>query len=166
MREAKRTRWRGALLTVAALPAVAIIGPAPNAAADNNRLNNGVVSNVYTIQHRAGCMNDVTIDPRLRLAAERHTDDVLANRNLEGDIGTDGSMPRDRAAAAGFRGTVAETVATVPALAINGLQVMQIWFDNPAYLAIMRDCSYTKMGVWSANSLDRSVLVAMYGHPD
>ena len=33
------------------------------------------------------------------------------------------------------------------------------------YLAIMRDCTYTQVGVWSANSLDRTVVVAVYGHP-
>jgi hypothetical protein len=29
----------------------------------------------------------------------------------------------------------------------------------------MSDCGYTKMGVWSENSLDRSVVVAVYGKP-
>ncbi|MCW2516244.1 MAG: conserved secreted protein, partial [Mycobacterium sp.] len=38
-------------------------------------------------------------------------------------------------------------------------------FANPDYLAIMRDCRYSLMGVWSENSLDRTVVVAMYGQP-
>jgi len=29
----------------------------------------------------------------------------------------------------------------------------------------MRDCAYTQIGVWSANSLDRTVVVAVYGNP-
>jgi hypothetical protein len=30
----------------------------------------------------------------------------------------------------------------------------------------MQNCAYTTMGVWSENSLDRTVVVAVYGHPD
>ncbi|UXA08508.1 CAP domain-containing protein [Mycobacterium sp. SMC-2] len=138
---------------------------APPANADNKRLNDGVVANVYTAQHNAGCTNDVRINLQLQLAAQWHTDDVLANRALDGDIGSDGSTPQDRANAAGYRGSVAETVAINPALAISGLEVINQWYGNPAYLAIMRNCAYTQMGVWSENSLDRSVVVAMYGAP-
>ena len=82
---------------------------APQASADNKRLNNDVVANVYTVQHQAGCTNNVRIDPRLQLAAQWHTGDVLTNRALDGDAGSDGSTPQDRANAAGFRGSVAET---------------------------------------------------------
>ena len=77
------------------LPFVAVVAAGllgmPAAHADNKRLNEGVVSNVYTVQHQAGCKNDVKINPQLRLAAEWHTKDVLHNRNLNGDIGSDGS---------------------------------------------------------------------------
>lgn len=138
----------------------------PTAHADNKRLNDGVVANVYTIQHQAGCTNIVKINPQLQSAAQRQTDDVLNNRTLDGDTGSDGSTPQDRAAAAGFRGSVAETVAINPALAISGIEILQQWYYNPADLAIMQNCAYTTMGVWSENSLDRTVVVAVYGHPD
>lgn len=134
--------------------------------ADNKRLNDGVVANVYTIQRQAGCTDDLTINPRLRLAAEWHTNDVLNNRALDGNVGSDGSKPQDRAAAAGYRGTVAETVAINPALAISGIELIRMWYFNPSYLAIMRDCAYTQIGVWSANSFDRTVVVAIYGAPE
>ena len=88
------------------LAAGAVLG-APAARADNKRLNDGVVANVYTVQHQAGCTNDVKINPQLQLAAQWHTADVLNNRNLDGDIGSDGSTPQDRAQAAGFAGVVA-----------------------------------------------------------
>ena len=122
-----------------------------------------MVANVYTVQHQAGCTNDVHVNPQLRLAAQWHTDDVLDNRGLDGDIGSDGTTAQDRADAAGFDGVVAETVAINPALAINGIELIRQWYYNPAYLAIMRDCENTEIGVWSANSLDRTVLVAVYG---
>lgn len=138
---------------------------APVAQADNSRLNNGVVANVYTIQHQAGCTTNITKNPALTLAAQWHTDDVMNNRALDGDIGSDGSTVQSRAAAAGFNGKVFETVAINPALAINNLDVLNQWYYNPAYMAIMSDCANTAIGVWSANSLDRSVLVAVYGQP-
>jgi hypothetical protein len=133
---------------------------------NNKRLNDGVVANVYTVQHQAGCTNDVKISPQLQLAAEWHARDVLNNRNLDGDIGSDGSMPQSRADAAGYRGKVAETVAINPALAISGVELINQWYYNPAYFAIMSNCAHTQIGVWSENSLDRTVVVAVYGQPE
>ena len=160
-----------AAVTVAAIP---VLAAAPAAHADNDvntlvlnnkRLNDSLVQNVYTIQHQAGCTNDVNITPALAQAAQWHADDVLSNRALDGDIGSDGSTAQDRANAAGFPGTVAETVVINPALAISGMELINRLYANPDYLAIMRDCSHTVMGVWSENSLDRTVVVAVYGNP-
>ena len=131
-------------LTLTAMVVVAaghvLSAPAAHADGDNNtlgpnnkRLNDGVVANTYTMQHQAGCTNDVKINPQLQLAAQRHTTDVLNNRNLDGDIGSDGSTAQDRANAAGFHGQVAETVAINPALAISGIELINQWYDNPAY---------------------------------
>jgi uncharacterized protein YkwD len=151
------------------LPALAVVGGAiagtPAANADNKRLNESVAANVYTIQHQAGCTTDLKINPQLRLAAQWHTNDVLNNRALDGDIGSDGSTVQDRANAAGFKGTVGETVAINPALAISGVEIMNQWYYRPDYMAIMSNCANTQIGVWSENSLDRSVVVAVYGQP-
>jgi hypothetical protein len=117
------------------------------------------------VQRQAGCTNSLTISPQLQLAAQWHTNDVLNNRNLSGDIGSDGSTPQDRARVAGFAGKVAETVAINPALAISGMELINMWYYDPDDLAIMRDCTNTKIGVWSENSLDRTVVVAVYGQP-
>jgi uncharacterized protein YkwD len=137
----------------------------PVAHADNSRLNNSVVANVYTIQQQAGCTNKLTSNAQLRLAAQWHTLDVLNNRDLNGDTGSDGSSPRDRANAAGFRGDVDETVAINPAIAISGIELLNQWYYNPAYMAIMQNCANTDIGVWSENSVDRTVVVAVYGRP-
>jgi len=154
-----------------AMPIVAtvVVGAAltmPTAHADNKRLNDGVVASVYTIQHQAGCTNDVKINPQLQLAAQRHTVDVLNNRTLDGDTGSDGSSPQDRANTAGFHGNVAETVAINPALAISGIELIKQWYYNPADLAVMQNCAYAAIGVWSENSPDRTVVVAVYGQPN
>jgi uncharacterized protein YkwD len=149
----------------AVMAAAAVVLTPTTAHADNTRLNNSVMANIYTIQHQAGCTNDVRHNAPLQLAAQWHADDMMANRGLDGDIGSDGSTPQDRAQAAGFQGTVAETVAINPAVAINNLEILNQWYYNPDDLAIMRNCAYTRMGVWSENSLDRSVVVAVYGQP-
>ena len=151
------------------LPAAVILSAAaalavPTARADK-KLNDAVMSDVYTIQHQVGCTNDVIINPPLQLAAQWHAVDLLNNRNINDDIGSDRSNPQDRANVAGFHGKVAETVAINPALAISNLELIKLWYYNPDYLAIMRDCANTAIGVWSENSLDRTVVVAVYGQP-
>jgi uncharacterized protein YkwD len=153
------------LATISTMAAVAALAM-PTAHADNKRLNDGVVANVFTIQHQAGCTNDVRINPQLQLAAQWHARDVLNNRNLDGNVGSDGSTAQGRAEAAGFRGQVAETVAINPAVAISGMELINKWYHNPADFAIMSDCANSQMGVWSENSIDRTVVVAVYGKPE
>ncbi|MBO0881162.1 MAG: CAP domain-containing protein [Mycobacterium sp.] len=145
--------------------AVGAVIAAPVVNADNLRLNNGVVANVDTIKKHAGCTTDLKTNPQLQFAAQRHTIDVLNNRHLDGDTGSDGSTVQDRARGAGYNGTVAETVATQQSLTINGLDIMGNWFNRPDYYAIMSNCANTQIGVWSENGLDRSVVVAVYGQP-
>lgn len=157
-------RTTGLMASVLMLAVGGVLQAAP-ASANNKRLNNSVVANVYTIRHQAGCTNDVRVNPQLQLAAQWHTNDVLNNRSLDADRGSDGSTPQDRARAAGFKGTASETVATNSALAISGIEIMNSWYHRPDYIAIMSNCANTEIGVWSENSLDRTVVVAVYGQP-
>jgi uncharacterized protein YkwD len=164
------TRRRASRLPIPVALGVGIVAlggltPSPAAGADNLRLNQGVITNVDTIKKQAGCTTDLKLNLPLQLAAQRHADDVLNNRNLDGDIGSDGSTVQDRARAAGYTGTVAETTATIQSLAINGIDIMGNWYYRPDYYAIMSNCANTQIGVWSENSFDRSVAVAVYGQP-
>jgi uncharacterized protein YkwD len=167
----RHAAWTASTVTVLLITATALTMPAAHADNDNtlipnnSRLNKSVVSNVYTMQRRAGCTNSLNVSPQLQLAARWHTDDVLNNRDLDGDTGSDGSTPQDRARNAGFTGTVAETVAINPALAISGIELINMWYYDPNDFAIMSDCANTLIGVWSENSLDRTVVVAVYGRP-
>jgi uncharacterized protein YkwD len=156
--------WSTVVLSVVTAGSAAVLA-APPSHADNSRLNRSVVSNVYTVQRQAGCTNTLHVSPQLQLAAQWHTDDVLNNRDLDGDLGSDGTTPQARAHAAGFSGKVAETVAINPALAISGIELINMWYYDPNDFAIMRDCANTLIGVWSENSLDRTVVVAVYGQP-
>ena len=146
-------------------PSVVGASAAPGVPGNNDRLNNGIVTNVDTIKRQAGCKTNLKKNPQLESAAQRHTVDVLNNRGLDGDAGSDGSSVQDRARDAGYRGTVAETVEINRSLTINDLDVMGNWYYRPDYMAIMSNCANTQIGVWSENSLDRSVLVAVYGQP-
>ena len=157
--------YRQLALAVVVMTAGPVVST-PAARADNKRLNDGVVADVYTIQRHAGCTNDVTINLQLQSAAQRHALDVLNDRSLAGDIGSDGSTVQDRAAAAGYRGRVSETVAINPAVAISGIELINRWYHDPADLAVMSDCANSQIGVWSENSLDRTVVVAVYGAPE
>lgn len=137
----------------------------PSALADNKRLNESVFGNIHTAQYMNGCPVPPQRDGRLDEAARRHALDVLNNRQLTGDIGSDGSTVADRATAAGFTGKVAQTVAINPALAISGIEILERWWPDPIARATMQECANTAVGVWSENSLDRSVVVAVYGQP-
>ena len=152
--------------SVAVLPAaLAALGlcVAPPAGADNARLNSGVVANVYTVRYQAGCVPDIRVDPALTQAARWHARDMIAHPELAGDLGSDGSSPQSRSTAAGFGGPVHQTVATTASLAINNLDVIRQWYGDPRAYGVMADCGNTAIGVWSENSFDRSVLVAVYG---
>ena len=133
--------------------------------ADNKRLNTSVFDNIYTAQKQNGCKADPRMDDRLVAAAQRHTDDLLNNPDVNGDIGSDGSTIADRTTAAGFTGKVAQTIAINPALAISGIEILGQWYGDPVAWATMHDCSYTAIGVWSESSLSRTVVVAVYGAP-
>jgi hypothetical protein len=43
---------------------------------------------------------------------------------------------------------------------------MNDWYYRPDYMAIMSNCAHTQIGVWSESGLDRTVVVAVYGHPE
>jgi hypothetical protein len=160
-------RWTQSLASAvgAGIVAAGPITATPTANADNLRLNQGVITNVDTIKKQAGCKTDLRLNLQLQAAAQRQAEDMLNNRDLDGDIGTDGSTVQDRARAAGYAGKVAETVATISSLAINGIDIMGNWYYRPDYMAIMSDCGNTQIGVWSDNSFNRSVAVAVYGQP-
>ncbi|MDT5131763.1 MAG: hypothetical protein QOE41_1074, partial [Mycobacterium sp.] len=144
-------------LLVMAVLAAAAVTSSPAARADNKRLIDSVFVNIYTAQQQNGCTTDPRLDGRLVDAARRHTFDVRDHPDINGDVGSDGSTPQDRARDAGFVGKVSETIAINPALAISGVEILNQWWYDPPSRATMQDCSNTAIGVWSENSLNRTV---------
>jgi uncharacterized protein YkwD len=161
----RRARKLTLLMPVGVITAGALLAVSPVAHADNKRLNAGVFANIYTAQHQNGCTTDPWLDGRLVDAARRHTLDMLEHDDVNGDTGSDGSTVRDRARDAGFPGKVVETIAMNPALAISGIEILNQWWSDPVSRATMQDCSNTAIGVWSENSISRTVVVAAYGQP-
>ncbi|CAN3131231.1 CAP domain-containing protein [Mycobacterium sp. smrl_JER01] len=159
------TRSSGPVALLVALALVGALAGSPRSHADNSRLNKAVVQMVTIVQYRESCPTAIKVNPQLQLAAQWHTADVLNHRWLDGDAGSDGSSPQDRATAAGYHGTVEQTVAINPALAISGVELINQWYANPGYLTTMRNCANTEIGVWSENRIDRTVVVAVYGQP-
>jgi len=159
-----RRRKLAALLPVVVIAAGAL-SVSPVAHADNKRLNSSVFGNIYTAQQLNGCTTEPRLDGRLVDAARRHTLDVLDHDDVNGDIGSDGSTAQDRARDAGFPGRAVETIAVNPALAISGIEILNQWWPDPVSRATMQDCSNTSIGVWSENSINRTVVVAVYGQP-
>ena len=153
------------VLPVAVIAAGALVAVSPVAHADNKRLNSSVFGNIYTAQNLNGCTTEPRLDGRLVDTARRHTLDVLGHDDVNGDVGSDGSTVQDRARDAGFPGKVAETIAINPALAISGIEILNQWWPDPVSRATMQDCSNTAIGVWSENSINRTVVVAVYGQP-
>lgn len=162
--EDNASRRRQLALVALLAVSISVVLPA-QAHADNNRLNKSVRQMVSIVQYKAGCPGYVKGNPQLELAAQWHTRDLLNSRWLDGDIGSDGSTPQIRAAAAGYRGLVEETVAINPALAISSLELIKQWYADPRKLAVMQNCANREVGVWSENSIDRTVVVAVYGNP-
>ena len=151
---------------IAAFVAVADAGSFTAAAERMDVAKSAVSHAVARLERELGAQLLQRSTRKLSITAEWQANDVLNNRALDGDIGSNGSTVADRARAAGYAGEVAETVAINPALAINGIDIMNQWFSRPDYKATMVNCGNMDIGVWSVNDLDRSVLVAVYGRGD
>jgi len=98
------------------------------------------------------------------LAAQWHAHDVLNNRDLDGDVGSDGLAAQDRANAAA-------STASRPKRSRSTRAGDQWHRDHepvvlPAdYMAIMSNCANTQIGVWSESSLSAPSSSAVYGQP-
>lgn len=99
----------------------------------------------------------LTDDPRLRVAAQRHADDMLRT-GLSGHIGSDGSSPRTRIAEAGYTRTPAtgEIVYWGTGSAANPTQALDSWVQSPPHRAIIVNCAFTAGGfatAWDGNKM-------------
>ncbi|BBZ72463.1 CAP domain-containing protein [Mycobacterium paraseoulense] len=102
----------------------------------------------------------LTDDPHLRVAAQRHADDML-HTGISGHIGSDGSSPRTRIADAGYTRTPAtgEIVYWGTGSAANPTQALDSWMQSPPHRAIIVNCAFTAGGFATASDGNKMTVV-------
>ncbi|MFE9169675.1 CAP domain-containing protein [Streptomyces kebangsaanensis] len=115
--------------------------PAPTATASGTTAR--VVELVNSERGKAGC-SPLTVNATLTKAAQAHSEDMAAHRNMS-HTGSDGSSPGDRITRAGYTWrTYGENVAygySTPE------QVMAGWMSSPGHKANILNCSFKEIGV-------------------
>ncbi|MPY55765.1 CAP domain-containing protein [Streptomyces spongiae] len=118
----------------------------PKATATASGANTRIVELVNAERKKAGC-SPVTPDATLTKAAQAHSEDMAAHRNMS-HTGSDGSSPGDRITRAGYTWrTYGENVAygyTTPE------QVMAGWMSSPGHKANILNCAFKEIGVGRA----------------
>ncbi|MFI8193305.1 CAP domain-containing protein [Streptomyces sp. NPDC085946] len=99
---------------------------------------------------KAGC-SPVTLNATLTKAAQAHSEDMAAHRNMS-HTGSDGSAPGDRITRAGYNwSTYGENVAYGYAAPE---QVMAGWMASPGHKANILNCAFKEIGVGLAQPGD------------
>ena len=108
----------------------------------------------------------LTDDPRLRLAAQWHADDMLRT-GLSGHIGSDGSSPRTRIAEAGYSRPPAtgEIVFWGTGSAANPAQALDSWMQSPPHRGIIMNCAFTAAGFATAWDGSKMTVVGDFAAP-
>jgi uncharacterized protein YkwD len=92
---------------------------------------------------KAGCPA-LTVDSALTEAAQEHSEDMAAHRNMS-HTGSDGSSPADRITGAGYDWSAyGENVAYGYA---TPEKVMAGWMSSPGHRANILDCGFKEIGV-------------------
>ncbi|EYT79608.1 hypothetical protein CF54_30225, partial [Streptomyces sp. Tu 6176] len=116
--------------------------PAPSASAPSDSAAQ-ILALVNNERAKAGC-SALTANPALAAAAQAHSEDMAAHRNMS-HTGSDGSAPGDRITAAGYTwSTYGENVAYGYT---DAAQVMAAWMDSPGHKANILDCAFKEIGV-------------------
>ncbi|TXA43084.1 CAP domain-containing protein [Mycobacterium tuberculosis variant bovis] len=98
-------------------------------------------------------------DPRLTEAAQQHADDMLRN-GVNGHIGSDGSSPQARIAAAGYRSRYSgEIVFWATGSAATPGEALDMWMQSPPHRAIILNCGFTAGGFATARDGNKMTAV-------
>ncbi|MEU3413652.1 CAP domain-containing protein [Streptomyces sp. NPDC006658] len=116
---------------------------APQPAATASGVSAEILRLVNTERGKVGCPA-LTLNPALTKAAQAHSEDMAAHRNMS-HTGSDGSDPGLRITAAGYTwSSYGENVAYGYATAE---QVMAGWMASPGHRANILDCGFREIGV-------------------
>ncbi|WP_459998908.1 CAP domain-containing protein [Mycobacterium avium] len=98
-------------------------------------------------------------DPRLTEAAQQHADDMLRN-GVSGHIGSDGSSPQARIAAAGYRSRYSgEIVFWATGSAATPGEALDMWMQSPPHRAIILNCGFNAGGFATARDGNKMTAV-------
>ncbi|MEU5211704.1 CAP domain-containing protein [Streptomyces sp. NPDC020742] len=105
---------------------------------------------VNSERSKAGC-SPLTLNAKLSKAAQDHSKDMAAHRNMS-HTGSDGSSPGDRITRAGYKWSAyGENVAYGYGTAES---VMKGWMSSPGHKRNILDCSFKELGVGLAQPGD------------
>ncbi|MEU0602648.1 CAP domain-containing protein [Streptomyces sp. NPDC006393] len=125
--------------TATATPSQSAPQPTATASGDTAR----VVQLVNAERAKVGC-SPLTVNADLTKAAQAHSEDMAAHRNMS-HTGSDGSSPGDRITRAGYTwSSYGENVAygySTPE------QVMSAWMNSPGHRENILNCGYKEIGV-------------------
>jgi uncharacterized protein YkwD len=98
---------------------------------------------VNIARSNAGC-DPLTVDDRLAMAAQLHSDDMAARQYMD-HVNPEGQDPSARAAAQGYTGAgIGENIAQgYP----DPVAVMEGWMNSEGHRANIENCDYTVIGV-------------------
>ncbi|MGW5427177.1 CAP domain-containing protein [Streptomyces sp. NPDC004059] len=124
-------------------PSTAKPTPTPTPTATASGATARVVQLVNAERAKVGC-HPLTVNAKLTKAAQAHSADMAAHRNMS-HTGSDGSSPGDRITRAGYTWSAyGENVAYGYA---TPEQVMTGWMNSPGHRANILNCSYKEIGV-------------------
>lgn len=116
---------------------------APKATASASGITARIVQLVNAERGKVGC-SPVTLNAVLTKAAQAHSEDMAAHRNMS-HTGSDGSSPGDRITRAGYSwSTYGENVAYGYA---TPEQVMAGWMSSPGHKANILNCGFKEIGI-------------------
>ncbi len=93
----------------------------------------------------AGC-DPVTGNDKLRVAAERHVVDMRDN-NVKGHTGSDGSLPAQRIAQAGYAASATGEIMYWSNGPSDEVKNVDAWMNSADHKRIMLNCDYKDAGV-------------------
>ncbi|OBG88349.1 secretion protein [Mycobacterium sp. NS-7484] len=138
--------------TLIVLGAAAVVGPPARADDFGTALQSRVGQLRQTCPGLSG-------EPSLRLAAQRHADDMLMT-GVGGHTGSDGSSPQARIADAGYNaGYTGEIVYWGTGSAASVAAALDAWMNSPPHRDVILNCSYTAVGFATAMDSNKMTVV-------
>ncbi|MDA2889762.1 CAP domain-containing protein [Mycolicibacterium sp. BiH015] len=123
----------------------------------------GLYAGVNQLRQSCGAVRQ---DPRLTAAAQRHANDMLTNSNFS-HVGSDGSSPGARMAAAGFSQATAtgEIVFWATGSSATADAALGFWMGSPGHRAIILNCEFAAAGFATASNGTMMTAVGDFASP-